>query len=210
MKINENVKIFAKISGKSALKWTVVMLTGLFMTLLFLVVTLICIDAPENSNFFGHTLQHNFFAFLMVAGSPLFLIAYYLCANKMAVAVSIYETWKQKGEEHIRPAAAALIEKATARFKADKISSPALVRLKMIDAVRNSSESRIKKRIIGYVFKRIRLDDVDFTAENVTLSDVLAQKFTNFITEAAQPSWLFFLILSGLHVLCFILALVLG
>jgi hypothetical protein len=212
----ENIKLFAKISAKSALTWLLIFCTGAFFTFLFMIITLFSLDRETGGGHFGALglpfdyLQSNFPAFLVVFCFPVFGVLYYLCANKMAVNKAIYETWKNKGESQLGPVAASLIERVTGNQRIEKIASPALLRIKLLDSVRQSSESKIKKRIIGYAFKKIRLDDIDFSANDIKLSDVLSQKFINFISESASPSWLFFWILLLVHIALFAAALIIG
>jgi hypothetical protein len=212
----ENIKLFAKIGAKTASKWLVIFLTGFFFTILFMVVALMSLERETGGGHFGSLglpldyLQSNLPAFLVVFCFPIITVLYYICANKMAVSTAIFETWKNKGEGEVRPAAASLIERVTGNQRVEKIATPALLRIKLLDSVRQSSESKIKKRIIGYTFRKIRLDDINFSADDVKLSDVLSQKFTNFISESAEPSWMFFWILFLVHIALFIAALAIG
>lgn len=212
----ENIKLFAKIGAKSAFKWLTIIVIGMLATLIFMTIVAVRIDRPSSGGPFGGIgsifglVSTNIFAFLIIVGFPIFLVLYYICANKMAVETATYETWKNKAESYVRETAEAIIEKVAGNQKVDKITSAGMVRLKLLDAVRQSSGSKIKKRVLSYAFKKMRLDTIDFAADEVKLSNVLSQNFTNFISERTEPSWLFFWILLLGHSAIFIVALIVG
>jgi hypothetical protein len=205
--MKENIKLFAKIGGKSMAKWLLVVFTGIIITILFLIIALVSSDAD---GVFFDMAKKDICGFLLVVGAPVFLVLYFIAAQKIAADTIVYEIWKNKAESFIQPQVAAIVERVTGHEKVGKIASPALLRLKLLDANRNAANSKIQKRAIGYIFKRIRLDDIDFSAGDLKLSDVLSQKFSNFISDFTQPSWTFFWIVSGIQTVLFIGSLIFG
>jgi hypothetical protein len=89
------------------------------------------------------------------------------------------------------------------------VSDKAMLRAKLLDENRNDkSNSSLNRRVLGYVFKKIKLDDIDFRDENLTLTEVLTLKLKNFISETTKPSFTLFWVLVGVQFLLLILSIV--
>lgn len=214
--MKESIKLYAKISGKAFLKWLFVIVSGIIITMIFFFIIMFK-DISGAGGGHGNALAfilnlalQDFFGFLLFAGAPVFIILYFVVANKIAIQTIIYEIWTNKAVQFVEPAVQKIAEKITSKqnwitFASDQ----AMLRAKLLDENRNDkSNSSLNKRVLGYVFKKIKLDDIDFKDENLTLADILTLKLKNFISETTKPSFNLFWILLGIQVLFLILSFI--
>lgn len=214
--MKENIKLYSKISGKVFLKWLFVLLTGSIITvILFLIILFTNASGAGggHGNAFGFVIDlavQDFFGFLLFVGMPFFIFIYFAIANKIAIQTIIYEIWTNKAMQFVEPAVQKIAEKITSKQNwVTTISDQAMLRAKLLDANRNDkSNSSLNKRVLGYVFKKIKLDDINFRDENLTLADVLTSKLKNFISETTKPSFGLFWILVGVQILLLILSII--
>ncbi|WP_289661538.1 hypothetical protein [Flavobacterium panacagri] len=213
--MTEEIKIVASISAKSTLKWFFIMISGLFFTLICFFVILF-----QNSNYAGGghgnvyallsgLFLNNICGFVLFAGAPVFIFLYFLIANKAAIQQLIYLTWNNKVfAGYVDSKVVLLVDKITGSNNwASTISNESMLRLKLLEANRNDKESsKIKKKIINYLFQKIRLDDVDFKREDLKLSEVVSMKLNQFISESVEPSLLFFWLLLLFQIILFVVA----
>lgn len=211
--MNESIKLYAKISGKSFLKWLIVIITGIVVTMIFFFVILFT-NASGAGGGHGNALAfitnlaiQDFFGLLLFAGAPVFIFLYFSVANKIAIQTVIYEIWTNKAVQFVEPAIKKIAEKITSKQNwITTVSNSAMLRAKLLDENRNDkSNSTLNKRVLNYVFKRIKLDDIDFRNENLTLADIITLKIKNFISGIAEPSFkLFWVLLITQFVLLFL------
>ncbi|MBZ4033643.1 hypothetical protein K6T82_02625 [Flavobacterium sp. 17A] len=213
--MKEEIKIVTAISAKSSLKWLVIMIIGNIFTLICFLIILF-----QNGSFAGGghgniyaflsgLFLNNICGFILIAGAPIFAILYFLIANKAAIQQMIYLTWKNKGfADFVNSKVVVLVDKlASSKNWTGTISNAAMLKLQLLEANRNDKESsKIKKKVIGYLFRKINLDDIDFSNKELKLSEVISIKLNQFISEAVEPSLLFFWLLLLFQVVLFIAA----
>ncbi len=66
-----------------------------------------------------------------------------------------------------------------------------------------------QKRILKFLLNKIQLGDVDFSDENLNLSNVVSDKINDALTDLAKPSNKLFYIILGVHIVFLVLAIVL-
>ncbi|SFD16886.1 hypothetical protein [Flavobacterium phragmitis] len=213
--MKEEIKMMAGISAKSSLKWLIVMVSGnVFTIICFLIILFQNADFAGGGHgnvyaFLTGLFFNNICGFILFAGAPVFAFLYFVIANKVAIQQMIYLTWKNKKiSDYIDSKVVLLVDKITdSNSLVGTISNESILRLKLLEANKNDKEnSRIKKRIINYLFQKIRLDDVDFSKEDLKLSEIVSLKINQFISETIEPSLLFFWLLFLLQVVLFVVA----
>lgn len=213
--MKEEIKMMAGISAKSSLKWLIVMVSGnVFTIICFLIILFQNADFAGGGHgnacaFLAGLFFNNICGFILFAGAPVFAFLYFVIANKVAIQQMIYLTWKNKKiSDYIDSKVVLLVDKITdSNSLVGTISNESILRLKLLEANKNDKEnSRIKKRIINYLFQKIRLDDVDFSKEDLKLSEIVSLKINQFISETIEPSLLFFWLLFLLQVVLFVVA----
>lgn len=219
--MNENITKFAKIAGLAFLQWIIVVATGFILNIILFFVALFqnLPDIGMASHGGGGILivvfvligllVENPFAFILVVGAPFFIIGYFAIANKISIRYSIDQVWKTKLSDVIITRLKKIIDKIT--NNSDRItafSDATVLRAKLLDANRNDLQgSGIQRKILNYIFKKIKLDKVDFKDENLKLSDVISEQLHRFVSEFAKPSYRWFWILLIFQILVYIISL---
>lgn len=214
----ESIKIAGTITLKSIAKWVLIVFLGCLVTLVtFLVAFFRNIDLVEGesqkfSAFFYGLLTENFPALILIFGAPIFVIIYFIMANKISVQNVIFLLFRSKAGDYIISAITTAVEKITGKkgWHSDLISK-GLVKAKVLQAVKNDpNTSKIQRSIIRYGFKKINLEDVDFQSEEANLPRVMSDKFRHFFEEMVRPSLMFFWILILVQICLFIYSIFLG
>ncbi|MBE8726562.1 hypothetical protein [Flavobacterium hungaricum] len=212
--MKEQIKSAAKITAKSSLKWITIVLLGNLVTLIcFLIIMFQNISLAGGGHGNVYTLIVNLFfqnicGFLLFVGAPLFAVGYFMIANKVAIQTVIHQVWENNASKYIEDKVILLVDKLTASHNVtNSISNAAMLRLKLLEANKKDKESSmIKKKAIGYLFSKIQLDDIDFSNENLKLSEIISAKLNKFISEAVEPSFLFFWLLVSFQLILIIAA----
>jgi len=194
--MKENFKTAVKISGKTAFKWFAIFAIGNIVTLITFLIALY-----ENTELAGGghgsigglfigLLTTNIFAFLLVFGAPVFLILYFIIANKISIQNAIYLLWKGESGDYISTKVGNVAKKITEKEGWKKeLSDKAILKAKILQFAKNDKDtSKLQRKVISYVFNKIKLDEIDFQDENLNLADILTSKFNNFIAQAIKPS----------------------
>jgi len=210
----ENIKIYSKIAAKSFLKWLLIIGGGILLsTILFFIVLYqnIGMAGGGHGNVLAllvNTFSTNFPAFLLIVGFPLFIFFYIMIANKYFIQSSINQIWKNKAEAFVGEKIKNSVEKLVAKNDTiNSISNASVLRLKLLEENRTNPESsKIKRKIVDYIIKKIKLDDIEYSKKDLRLSDIVVNKVNNFISESAEPSLHFFWILFITQIVIFIIA----
>jgi hypothetical protein len=212
--MKEQLKSAAKITAKSSLKWiTIVSLGNLFTLICFLIILFQNTSLAGGGHGSAYALVVNLFlnnicGFLLFAGTPLFMVGYFMIANKVAIQTVIHQVWKNNASKYMEDKVIFLVDKLTASNNvANSISNGTMLRLQLLEANKRDKESSaIKKKAIGYVFSKIQLDDIDFSNKDLKLSEIISLKLNKFISEAVEPSFLFFWLLLSFQLILIIAA----
>ncbi|MFB9076423.1 hypothetical protein ACFFLS_24420 [Flavobacterium procerum] len=212
--MKEEIKIAAKITAKTSLKWfTIVFIGGLFTLICFLIILFqnMGLGGGGHGNAYAFTVNlflNNICGFLLFVGAPAFAAGYFMIANKVAIQTMIHQVWENKMGKYIEEKVILLVDKLTASQNwANSASNATMLRLKLLEANKNDKEtSVIKKRIIGYFFAKINLDDIDFSNKDLKLSEIISFKLNRFISETIEPSFLFFWLLLAFQLILIIAA----
>ena len=182
--MKENIKLTAKITGKTALKWVFIFAMGNLITLITFLIALYRNMEIAGG---GHgsiialgigLVTTNFFAFLLVFGAPVFIILYFIIANKISIQNAIYLLWEGKLGDYISSKVGNMTRTLTQKEGWKKeLSDKADV-----------DNSKLQRKFINFGLKKIKLDDVNFQDKNVDLSHIITEKFNNFISETVKPS----------------------
>ena len=212
----DNLKIAAKIGASSALKWSIIFGLGVFVTAITLFVCLFTNSnlaggghGSEIALFFG-LLSTNIAAFILIFGSPVFLVLYFLLANKTSIQNAIYLMWKYKAEGLVSTTVNKVAQTITQKEGWRKeLSDAALAKAKLWQASKENPETpRWQRRILKSGFNKIRLNDIDFNDEKVSLSEVLILKLTSFFSKISKPSFTLLWLLIGIQLSIFIFSFI--
>ncbi|MBZ4041116.1 hypothetical protein [Flavobacterium hibisci] len=124
---------------------------------------------------------------LLIFSAP---ILYLLLGNKYIVSKIIHRLVKDKSESTITP----LLDIALAKFKENqpegikKGADLALAKIKLLDQVKSEKDNKWLKKIVSFGLKKIKLDDVDFSQDNIDFKDVVKMKTIAALQNSTEPS----------------------
>ncbi len=192
----EHIKLAAKIGGRAFLKWFMLVAAG---TLLSLACAAVVVFSNSELGGGGHgnawafmlnLLSANTTVFILLVGAPVFIVLYFLVANKIAIANTIYLVLKNKAGDMISTQVGKLVEGLTSgNTWVAKGSDAALLRAKLLQAnMEDPNTSRLKRGVIKYSFKKIQLEDIDLQAGDMKLWTIVVGKVEHLMRETAKPS----------------------
>lgn len=212
--MKENIKLFTKIAFKSFVKWLLLVFSGTIVSTIFLVIILF-----QNSSLFGGghgnaaafvfgLLVNNIFAFVLVAGFPVFIFLYFMIANKHAFQQAIKQIYNNKIDTILENRIESIVDKTLNKNSfSHNMSNENILRSKLIEVNKADEDtSKMKKKIVNYLFKKINLSDVDFNDKDLKLSKLISRRIEYFVAEKIKPSLFFFWIMLLLQITIFIFA----
>lgn len=215
--IKDSIKYFAKLSSLAAFSWIKINLLGAISTAIVIIIALIFLGNDIDAGHSGHVSAIPFLVmvflnkplssilFVLILVSPILI---FMLGNKYIISKLINRVIKDKSEAYIQP----FIDKSVTKFQEKqpnvirKGADASVVKLKLINQVRGESENKWLKRIIAFGLKKIKLNDVDFSDENVSFPTIVKSKVLialHGITEPSRKSifivlglqWLFLLVI---------------
>jgi hypothetical protein len=212
--MKDNLILVSKIAGKSFLKWLLIVVLGTFISVLFFLILLFqnfSLAGGGHGNALAFIINfffNNLPGFILFVGAPIFLFLYFMIANKISIQEFIHQIYKNKAGDVLESKVTNIVDKVTDKNDWLKtISNETLLRAKLLETNRLSEDSsKVKKKAIAYLFKKISLNDIDFTNKDLKLSNVISSRLNNFILEKSKPSFLLFWILVVLQIVLFIWA----
>ena len=144
--------------------------------------------------------------FILLVGAPVFIVLYFLVANKIAIANTIFLVLKNKAGDMISAQVGGLVDGLTTGGTwVAKGADAAMLRAQLLQAnLDDPNTSRLKRGVIKYGFNKIRLDDIDLRDGNMKLSTIVVGKVDHLMCETAKPSlklfWLLVFLQLGLLV----------
>jgi hypothetical protein len=221
MKITSpGIRLFAKIGAKSFLLWIKVLGMGLLFSCICLLVAGHLLGNNESAGFHGsgigaivgllYLFYGDFWPTLLFFSSIIFVILYFIVANKIALMNVVYLTWENKSTQFISPMVVGYLQKIYNQHSdwiKGRVDNSVLLKA-LIDICKSDSSSyKIQRKIIHYGLKKIRLDDVDLQDEKLNLPDVITQKIIRMISDTAKPSMKPFWIISCIQSVLAVLAI---
>ena len=212
--MNDNLKFLTKLSAVAALKWSVVFIPGILLTLTFALIT-----GFQSAELFprhggGEGILYVIFiqlaltnpcAFLVLVGAPAFITLYFIVANKVAVQSIMSGIWENKAIHLVEPAVKRIVDTYLSGTVVQKTFSAAKERARLLDISRKDPHtSGATKRVITYAFKKIPLEETELHNTELSLGDIISTRVSAYISDAAQPGFGLFWILAVIHVALFI------
>ena len=192
----EHIKLAAEIGGRTFLKWFMLVAVGSMLSLLCAAVVVFNntgLGGGGHGNalaFMINLFSANTTGFILLVGSPVFIVLYFLVANKIAIANTIYLVLKNKAGDMISAQVGRLVDGLTSGSTwLAKGSDAALLRAKLLQAnMDDPNTSKLKRGVIKYGFNKIQLDDIDLQAGDTKLSTIVVGKVEHLMRETAKPS----------------------
>lgn len=124
---------------------------------------------------------------LLLAATPVIIL---MLGNRYIVRKLLYRITQDKAEEAILPLLKNALEKVQGKYPAlfDSEKNILLIRLRLLQELQLSTENKWAYKLIGYLLKKTRLDDIDFTHPEFDLNEVIVSKVGNYIQSIQPPS----------------------
>jgi len=210
----------AKAGSKAAFKWFIIITLGISFSLLCVVIGYFLLVNTNEATSHGAgsagglgaiaglltLFSVDFWPMLLTTVSLLlFPFLYLIIGNKVAIQTAIYSLWKSKGFDWLSPKIDGYLVKLENKQPnwLKSISNTAVLKLQLLDSSRkDSSASKWQRRILNFLIKKTKMDDVDLQADNLKVNNIISQKINATISDIAKPSMkLFWLCLFGQIVL---------
>jgi len=220
-----HVKLFGKVTGKSLFAWIKVALIGAIIMTGDIIIAVILFGDNPGGGFpaaahggilgaivgFFVLFTVEFWTALLLTVGILAPILFIILANKNAIATAIYNVWKFKLADFVEPKIDFYIDKILKKQPdfLRSITDWSVVKVKLLDTINNDSETpKLQKRIIKFILKKIKMDDVSFKDPHTNLNSILSLKIKQFIAGFAEPDLKLVWIIVAIDIVLIILAFV--
>jgi hypothetical protein len=214
--MKENLQYTAKLAGSAALTFLKInvpgqLLVGIFSAAILVTLLFQSVDGGAHSGaeagivlIFVARPFASILALLAFFLSPILL--FYL-GNKYIITKLINKVISDKGENILFPLLDKVLNKLQEKQPAlfAKGSDKALLKLKMVQEIKESTENKWFKRILLFALNKVHLSELDLADENMSFNDVIKKSTLTVLKSITEPSRSFFWIICGAQVLVFLL-----
>lgn len=223
--MNENLVLFGKISARSFLGWLKIVVIGTLVSGIALIISILLLSNNSGPGFagtraggFGAVLGilmlfvvEFWTAFLFLCASVC-LVLYIPLASKYVIGTAVHLVWEKKLASFFEVRVSSYLDRFfdnRSSLSAQTAAGRGLVKQELKEAVNADGETnRLQKRILNYVLKRLRLDNIDFLAPPAEIKNAVVRKVREVISEKVKPSLSFFWMLIVVQIVVLILALI--
>jgi len=217
--MKENLQYTAKLAGLAVLTFLKINVPGLLLIGIFFGATLVTLlfqfaDGASAGAHAGGEAAVLLIFFARPLASSVALITYFASpfllfwlGNKYIITKLINKVISDKGENILFPLLDKVLNKLQEKQPAlfAKGSDKALLKLKMVQEIKQSTENKWFKRIILFALKKVHLSELDLADENRSFNDVVKKSTLTVLKSITEPSRSFFWIICGAQVLVFLL-----
>jgi len=214
--MKENLQYTAKLAGSAALSFLKInvpgqLFIGLISTAIFLTLLFQSVLGGAHAGAYAGLILiflsrpfASILALIAIIASPILL--FYL-GNKYIITKLINKVISDKGENILFPLLDKVLNKLQEKQPAlfAKGSDKALLKLKMVQEIKESTENKWFKRIILFALNKVHLSELDLADENRSFNDVVKKSTLTVLKSITEPSRSFFWIICGAQILVFLL-----
>ena len=225
--MKKTVTLYAKIIGKAIFKGALISIPGIFISIVFFLVALY-----QGISIFGEVyggggggMGHsgllaawifmstfaikNTAGFILLVSAPWAITFYLALTNKTMILTVLNEIWRKKAQDFIMPKIQTYSENIVQKTdQFDWIKDAAVLKVKLLEQTRNDPETNgLKKRVINYLFKKTKLNEVNYEIDKSEVPHQITTKISDYISEVSAPSWFWFRIIFFLQIILFIISL---
>lgn len=196
--MKEQVKYFTKITSIAVFSFIKIILLGSINTLICCTIGSFLLSA--NVGHAAHTNSGALILLVFFTSKPIgtilliliFLapVLYIILGNKYIISKVIHRLIKDKSESTITP----LLDRVLTKFKNNqpdgiKIGADlGLAKIKLLDQVKSETDNKWLKKVLSFGLKKIKLDDVDLSQDNIDFKDVIKTKTITALHNSTEPS----------------------
>ncbi|KFF03098.1 hypothetical protein [Chryseobacterium luteum] len=209
-KVTNQIKYFSKLSAVFLGSLLKIYGIGILSTVITFVLGIYIL-----SNSFGSSLGHSgayMFIVAAVTVKPVSSVIFFLLMIAAPFLIGVFSTKYAMAnvisrlvQDHSETLLVPAIDKIMNKFKSGQptvirnSADYAMVKIKLLNEFKNSSENKILKRILTYALKKLSFDELDLKNENASFYDIVKTKLIEKLHELAEPSAMIFYIYIGLQ-----------
>lgn len=208
--MKEKIKYFGKLSSIAFLDILKINFLGISSTIITCILGFLIIASAINSGHSGHSSPIIYLSAFFLArplSSTLLVInffispyIYFVLANKHALTKVGHRVYNDHSDGYIRQIIEKLCSKVfTNNSLATKGADYALLKLKLLDKLKNEPENKWMKKIIAFGISKIQLDDIDFQDKTLSVTDIITNKTIATLQSILEPSMRLFWIMVAIQ-----------
>jgi hypothetical protein len=196
--MKDQIKYFAKLSSIALFSFVKINLLGSVNSIICF--TIGCFILTANVGHVAHTNSGPLIILVFFMSNPLGTtlltliffapILYMILGNKYIVSKIIHLLIIDKSESSITP----LLDKVLMKFKEKqpdtfkKGADLGLAKIKLLDQVKSETDNKWLKKVLSFGLKKIKLDDVDLSQNNIAFTDIIKTKTITALHNSTEPS----------------------
>ncbi|WP_309608553.1 hypothetical protein [Flavobacterium sp.] len=212
--MNEKLALLKKIALKAGIAWVKIIGIGILISIIGIIASYFLYQNYEGVNGFGritNAFRNEFWTVLLFISNVGMFIFSILFANKYAIHTIISIVYKEKLQDFVTPKIEKYISNISNKQPGwlDKLTNASVVKIKLLGELRfDSNISSVNKKVLRYGFKKINLDDVDFSQPHLDYPAIIAYKINEKISKIATPSMKIFWVSAVLLLILLLIAII--
>ena len=212
--MNEKLELLKKIALKAGIAWVKILAIGILISIIGIVASFFLYQNYEGATGFSrvtNAIRHEFWTVFLFISSIAMLVFSVLFANKYAIHTIISIVYKEKLQDFVTPKIEKYINNISAKQPdwLGKLTNSSAVKIKLLGELRFDSEiSSVNKKVLRYSFKKINLDDVDFSQPHLDYPAIIAYKINEKISKIATPNMKIFWVSTVLLLILLVIAII--
>lgn len=192
--MTENLELLKKIALKAGFAWVKIIALGILTAIIGVVTSYFLYQNQENASGLGritNAVRYEFWTFLLFISSLALFVFSILFANKYSIHTIISIVYKDKLQDFVTPKVEMYINNISSKQPnwLSKLTDKSAVKIKLLGELRfDSNISSVNKKVLQYAFKKINLDDVDFSQPHLDYPAIIAFKINEKISKIATPT----------------------
>ena len=191
--MNEKLELLKKIALKAGISWFKIIGIGILIAVLGIIASYFLYQ-----NYKGITgyekltpeIRYEFWTILLFISSIAMLVFSVMFANKFAIHTIVSIVYKEKLQDFVTPKIEKYISNISNKQPdwLNKLTNASAVKIKLLGELRFDSDiNSVNRKVLQYGFKKINLDDVDFSQTHLDYPAIIAFKINEKISKIATP-----------------------
>lgn len=212
-----NISVFTKIATRSLLAWLRVVIPGLLLSVIGLIVAIYIIGSQPETGYTGPRAggMLGIFVLFSVAcwSCLLFVISlagfvlFPSLASGYTIKTALFLVWDNKLGDFFIDKISDYLDRVWLRTGKQTNAKESIKELKL-EVQKDTNINKLQKRLLNYLLKKVRLDDIDWQAPPAEIKRAILEKFKVYIGEKLQPSKLVIRLAMILPIVLMVLAFI--
>ncbi|OMP75730.1 MULTISPECIES: hypothetical protein [unclassified Chitinophaga] len=215
-----NISLFTKIATRSLLAWLRVVIPGLLLSVVGLIVSINIIGSQPGPGYAGARavgvgavlgvfvlFNVAFWSCLLFVISLAGFVLFPSLASGYTIKTALFLVWDNKLGDFFIDKISDYLDRVWLRGE-KQINAKESIKALKLEVQKDTNTNKLQKRLLNYLLKRVRLDDVDWQAPPAEIKHAILEKFKVYIGEKLMPSKLVIRLAMILPIVLMILALI--